>query len=75
MAGSFVLGPLSLFANGERIQRTGRHTEMPAGQMQVDGCFFKIAMPEQHLDGAQVGTGFQKVRGKTTSKQMSVDTE
>ena len=31
-------------------------------------------MTEQHLDGAQVGTGFQKMRGKAVSKQVGVDT-
>jgi hypothetical protein len=41
-----VLCSFSLFADGERIQGTGRHTEMPAGQMQVDGGFFEVAMPE-----------------------------
>jgi len=32
--------------------------------MQINRCLFQIAMPEQNLDGAQVGTGFQQVRGK-----------
>jgi hypothetical protein len=40
---------------------------MLAGQMQVDGRFFEIAMPEQHLNGAQVGTGLQKMSCETMS--------
>jgi hypothetical protein len=34
---------------------------MPLGQMEVNRCYFKVAMAEQDLDGAQVGAGLEKV--------------
>jgi hypothetical protein len=46
---------------------------MPPGEMQVDRCFFKVAMPQQHLDGAQVGTSFEQVSGKTVAQGMGMD--
>jgi hypothetical protein len=35
--------------------------------MQIDGCYFKVAMTEQYLDGAQVGAGFEKMCGEAMS--------
>jgi hypothetical protein len=32
------------------------------GQVQILRCHLQILMAEQHLDGAQVGTGFEQVR-------------
>ena len=32
--------------------------------MQIDRRLFQVAMPEQHLNGAQVGAGFQQMRGE-----------
>jgi len=46
---------------------------MPSGEMQVDRRFFKVAMAEQHLDGTQVGTGFEQMRGKAVAQRMRVD--
>ena len=33
--------------------------------MQVDGGFFQIVMPQQQLNGSQVGTGFEQVGCET----------
>jgi len=33
------------------------------GQVQILGCHLQILMAEQDLDGAQVGTGFEQMRG------------
>jgi hypothetical protein len=38
---------------------------MSTREMQIDRGLFKITMSQQHLDGAQVGTGFQQMRCKT----------
>jgi hypothetical protein len=38
---------------------------MTLGEMQVDGCYFEVAMTEQDLDGAQVGAGFKKMCRET----------
>jgi hypothetical protein len=46
---------------------------MPVGKVQIDRGLFQIAMPEQDLDSAQVGAGFQKVGGKTVAEQMGID--
>jgi hypothetical protein len=37
---------------------------MPPGEMQIDRGFLQVAMPQQHLDGSQVGTGFEQMSGK-----------
>ena len=57
----------SLRRERERIERAGGRAEMPLGQMQVDGSDFEVAMPEQDLDGTQVGAGFEKVCGEAVS--------
>src|ERR1700728_779134 len=41
--------------------------------MQINRCLFQIAMPEQNLDGAQVGTGFQQVRGKAMAERVRMN--
>jgi hypothetical protein len=38
---------------------------MAVGKMQVDSGFFQIVVTEEHLDGAQVGTRFEQMSGKT----------
>jgi hypothetical protein len=38
---------------------------MTMREMQVDGGLFEITMSQQHLDGAQVGSGFEQMRCKT----------
>jgi hypothetical protein len=43
---------------------------MPLGQMQVNGRYFKVAMAEQYLDGAQISASFKKV-GRETVAPMS----
>jgi hypothetical protein len=35
---------------------------MASGQVQVNNRIGDVAVAEQHLDGAQVGAGFQHVR-------------
>jgi hypothetical protein len=37
---------------------------MAMREVQVDRCLFQITMPQQHLDGAQVGPGFEQMRRK-----------
>ena len=43
------------------------------GEMQIDRRLLQIAMPEQHLNGAQVGTGFQQMRSEAVAP-MSLGT-
>ena len=51
-------------AKCESVQRTGSGAEMPLREMQIDRRLFQVAVPEQHLNGAQVGAGFQQMSGK-----------
>src|ERR1017187_7139072 len=48
-------------------------TEMPLGQMQVDGGDLEIAMAEQDLNRAQVRAGFEKVCGEAMSQSVRMD--
>jgi hypothetical protein len=59
-AGSSTVLLSSLGREGESIERAGGRAEMPLGQMQVDGRYFKISMAEQDLDGAQVGAASRR---------------
>jgi len=36
--------------------------------MQVDRRFFKVALAQQHLDGAQVGTGFEQMSSRAVAQ-------
>ena len=38
---------------------------MPSLQVQVDYGVLKLGMSEKHLDGAQIGTCFEHMRGET----------
>src|SRR5258708_19757350 len=69
-AGSCVLRRLSFSSDRECIQRTAGGAEMPPGEMQIDRSFFKVAMPQQHLDGAQIGTTFEQMRRKALPHRM-----
>ena len=57
----------------ECIQRTGGGAEMPLGEMQIDRRLLQVAMSEQHLDGAQVGAGFEQMRGKAVAQSVRMD--
>ena len=46
---------------------------MPPGEMQIDRRFLEVAMTEQHLDGAQVGAGFEQMRGKAVAQSVGMD--
>ena len=46
---------------------------MPLREMQVDGSDLEIAMAEQYLNGAQVGSGFEQVCGETMPQGMRMD--
>ena len=65
-------GLLSFSSDGECIQRAADGAEMPPGEMQVDRRFLQVAMPQQHLDGSQVGTGFEQMSGKAVAQGMGM---
>ena len=41
--------------------------------MQVDGSDLEVAMAEQYLNGAQVGSGFEQVCGETMPQGVRMD--
>ena len=46
---------------------------MTPGEVQIDRGFLQVAMSQQHLDGAQVGTGFEQMRGKAVAQSVGMD--
>jgi hypothetical protein len=46
---------------------------MAPGEVQIDRGFLQVAMSQQHLNGSQVGTGFEQMRGKAVAP-MSLGT-
>jgi hypothetical protein len=46
---------------------------MAPGEMQIDRRLLKVAMPEQHLDGSQVGAGLEQMRGKAVAQSVGMD--
>ena len=57
-------GQLQLF------DRVGDLVQVLLREVQIPGCHLQILMTEQKLDGAQVRTSFQQVRGPTVSNQV-----
>jgi hypothetical protein len=52
------------FANGKDVERARRGTQSGFGDMQITGRGLEIAMPQQHLDGAQFSASIEQTRGK-----------
>ena len=73
MAGSCVLRLLSFSSDRECIQRTAGGAEVPPGEVQIDRGFLQVAMTQQHLDGTQVGAGFEQMRGKAVAQSVGMD--
>src|SRR5258705_4317386 len=46
---------------------------MAPREMQVDRRLLKVTMTEQHLDGTQVGTGFEQMRSKAVAQSVGMD--
>src|SRR5215470_7791281 len=70
---SCVLRLFFFSSNRECIQRTAGGAEMAPGQMQIDRRFLQVAMPQQHLDGAQVGPGFEQMSGEAVAQSVGMD--
>src|ERR1700680_1201050 len=47
---------------------------MTLREMQIDGGFFEITMPQQHLDGTQIRARFQQMRGKAVAQRVRMHT-
>ena len=42
-------------------------------KVQIDRGLFKITVPEQDLDGAQIGAGFEQVRREAVAQGVRMD--
>jgi hypothetical protein len=51
----------------DSFQWTGDRLQMTPGQMQIHRRISELGMPEQKLNGAEIGTGLQHVRRETMS--------
>src|ERR1035438_4511180 len=63
----------SLRRERECIERAGGRAEMPLREMQIDRCYFEVAMAEQDLNGAQVSAGFEKVGRETMAQSVGMN--
>ena len=50
------------------VDRVGNLVQVLLGQMKVAGSGLQIFMPEQKLDGAQIGAGFEQMSGPAMTK-------
>jgi len=46
---------------------------MAPGEMQIDRRLLQVAMSQQHLNGSQVGTGLEQMRGKAVAQSVGMD--
>jgi hypothetical protein len=59
-------------AERELIERVDGGMQMTLGEMQIDGGIFEPFMAHQQLDGAQVGTALQQMRGEAVATGIVV---
>ena len=57
----------------QRIQWTGRGAHGDVGDLQIASRSFQVGVPEQDLDGAQIGAGFEQVRGKGMTQRVRMN--
>src|ERR1017187_2415460 len=69
-----VSGNFDADLNGSEIQRAGGGSEMHLRHGQVAARGFQIRMAEQKVNGAQVGTRFEEMRGEAMAKRVRMDT-
>jgi hypothetical protein len=55
-----------------RFERTGDRLKMATRQMQINRRVGKLRVTEQHLDRAQISSGFQQMRGEAVAKGIVV---
>ena len=46
--------------------------QMTLRKMEIAGGLFEIVMPQQNLNGVQVGTGFQHVGGEAVTEHVGI---
>jgi len=75
MQGARARGELWLRSNlfGDRIQRRGRGGDQPGADVHVADGGADVGVAEQHLNHAQIGTGFQAVSRKGVPQRVRRD--
>ena len=46
--------------------------QVTLGKMEIASRFFQIVMPQQNLNGVQVGTGLQHMRGEAVTEHVGI---
>jgi hypothetical protein len=59
--------------DGQIVERTRRGVEPGFGHMQVSGGSLEIAMTEQQLNTAQIGTGVKQVCGERVTQNVRAE--
>src|SRR5208282_4107845 len=57
----------------QRIQRTRGSVQVALRKMQVDGGLFQIAMAQQDLNGAEIGTRFEQMSGEAVAQRVRMN--
>ena len=52
------------------VEGMDRRLQMASRQVQIDGRLFQAPMPEEQLDRAQVGAGFEHVSSEAVSQRV-----
>ena len=57
----------------DRVQGVRHRRQVFARKVQIDDRVFKLAMTQQHLDGAQIRAGFEQMRGVAVAERVRRD--
>ena len=55
------------------IERACRCAEMLLREVEINGGLFEVTMPEQNLDGAQIGTRFEQVGREAVAQRVRMN--
>jgi hypothetical protein len=58
--------------NREVLERIDRLFQMPARQMEIDAGRFQVGVAEQYLNGGQIRSVFQQMRGEAVAEGILV---
>ena len=57
----------------QTVQWAGDSAEMARRQLQIAGCLFQIAMPQQQLNRAQIRSCFEQMRGEAVAQRVGMN--
>jgi len=62
-----------MLASGSPSNGLGVAFKWRRERVQIDGCFFQIPMSEQNLNGAQIRSRFQQMRGEAVAQGVGMN--